>query len=119
MNEAHEAVDIILRENPYLSYGAQNMLRELRGDIYHGLDGERSARITIYVLGENSGAPFKFKIGGGSQHLIANISDNKISFSYSTGRYWTRFHRGVLGFFKALAVKAVGALPFSRLALQW
>lgn len=59
MSEAHEIVNIILRENPYLSYNAQTLLRSLRDDIYGGLDGESSVRITIYVDGV-ANSPFKF-----------------------------------------------------------
>lgn len=120
INEAHEAVQIILRENPSLSYEAQSMLQDLRTDIFQGLDGERSARIQIYVKDENNGNPFNFMIGRGKQHLIVHIKDDEIAYGFATGRYLTKFRRGAARFFKTIVrVTAGGLLSGAHRALTW
>lgn len=83
------------------------MLQNLREDIYGGLDGETSTRITIFVEGVKGGEPFKFKIGSGSQNLIININKDKINYQFSTGRYWTRFCRGAAKIFSSVFDRAL------------
>lgn len=84
------------------------------------LNEETSARISIYVEGENNEEPFKFKIGSGSQHLIVNILNDKVKYRFSTGRYWTRFKRGAASFFKSVLHYTGKALSAgSSLAIQW
>lgn len=84
------------------------MIRELRTDIYDALDGETSARISIYVGDENKDEPFKFKIGTGSLHLIVNILNDKIKNKFSTRRFWTRVYTNA-----TVIVKGVVALATS------
>lgn len=101
---------MILRENPNLPEEAKDKLRELRTDIYDGLDGETSVRISIYVMDENDDRPFEFIIGSGGRHLIVNILKDKVKYRFTTGRFWTRFCKGVANLFRSLFASTVGKL---------
>lgn len=93
VSEAHEAIQIVLTENPCFSYEAQTKLRELRSDIYKALDGETNVRISIFV--RDIDEPFKFKINEGKEHLIINILRDEVRYQFGTARYWTKFFKEI------------------------
>ncbi|CAC5404454.1 unnamed protein product [Mytilus coruscus] len=111
VTEAHEAVDIILRDNPHLSKGPKDMLRELRTDIYDALDGETNARISIYVGDKNEDEPFKFKIGSGSQHLIVDIFNDKVKHKFSSRSFWSRVYKGTTVIFYGIVAMVSSIRP--------